>query len=143
MSLTEKDKATVKAMWAKIGKSVDVVGADALGRMLVIYPQTKTYFSHWPDMKPGSKPVKEHGKRIITAIGQGVTKIDNLTSGMLELSELHAFQLRVDPANFKLLSHCILVVMAIMFPKDFSPEVHVSMDKYLACLSLAISERYR
>ncbi|XP_060950846.1 hemoglobin, alpha embryonic 5 [Limanda limanda] len=143
MSLSEKDKAAVRAMWAKVGKSVDVVGADALGRMLVIYPQTKTYFSHWPDMKPGSKPVKEHGKRIITAIGQGVVKIDDLNSALLELSELHAFKLRVDPANFKLLSHCILVVMANMFPKDFTPEVHVSMDKYLACLSLALSERYR
>ncbi|XP_062270232.1 hemoglobin, alpha embryonic 5 [Platichthys flesus] len=143
MSLSEKDKAAVRAMWAKIGKSADMVGADALGRMLVIYPQTKTYFSHWADLRPGSKPVKEHGKRIITAIGQGVAKIDDLNSGMLELSELHAFKLRVDPANFKILSHCILVVLANMFPKEFTPEVHVSMDKYLACLSLALSERYR
>lgn len=43
----------------------------------------------------------------------------------------------------QLLSHCILVVMAIMYPKDFTPEVHVAMDKFLISLSLAISEKYR
>lgn len=32
MSLTDKDKATVKALWAKLSKSVDAIGADALGR---------------------------------------------------------------------------------------------------------------
>lgn len=69
--------------------------------MLTVYPQTKTYFSHWPDMSPGSAPVKAHGKKVMSGVAQGVTKIDDLTNGLLELSEQHAFQLRVDPANFK------------------------------------------
>lgn len=34
-------------------------------------------------------------------VTEAVTKIDNLSTGLLELSELHAFTLRVDPANFK------------------------------------------
>lgn len=70
-------------------------------RMLVVFPQTKTYFSHWPDLKPGSAPVKKHGKKIMEGVAQGVSKIDDLSNGLLDLSELHAFQLRVDPANFK------------------------------------------
>lgn len=32
MSLSDKDKAAVKALWAKISKSADAIGADALGR---------------------------------------------------------------------------------------------------------------
>lgn len=32
MSLTEKDKAAVKALWAKVSKAVDTVGGEALGR---------------------------------------------------------------------------------------------------------------
>ncbi|AWP17401.1 Hemoglobin subunit alpha-1 [Scophthalmus maximus] len=143
MSLNESDKAVVRATWSKISKAADVIGADALGRMLCIYPQTKTYFTHWPDVKPGSAHVKEHGRKVMTGVAMGVAKIDDLSAGLLELSERHAFQLRVDPANFKLLSHCILVVMAIMYPKDFTPEVHVAMDKFLISLSLAISEKYR
>lgn len=43
----------------------------------------------------------------------------------------------------QILSHNILVVLAIMFPSDFTPEVHVAMDKFLAALALALSEKYR
>ncbi|XP_041830890.1 hemoglobin, alpha embryonic 5 [Melanotaenia boesemani] len=143
MSLTEKDKAVVKAFWAKISKSADVIGADALGRLLSVYPQTKTYFSHWPDVRPGSGPVKKHGKKIMGGVAQAVGVIDDLTNGLLELSERHAFQMRVDPANFKILAHCLQVVIAIMFPGDFTPEVHVAFDKFLSALALALSERYR
>lgn len=32
MSLSDKDKANVKALWAKISKSADAVGTDALNR---------------------------------------------------------------------------------------------------------------
>ncbi|XP_075949465.1 hemoglobin, alpha embryonic 5 [Anarhichas minor] len=143
MSLTEKDKAAVIAMWGKIHKSADAIGADALGRMLVVYPQTKTYFSHWSDLSPNSAPVKTHGKNVMSGVALAVSKIDDMTKGLMALSEQHAFQLRVDPANFKILSHCILVVIASMFPKDFTPEAHVSMDKFFCGLSLALAEKYR
>ncbi|XP_049418518.1 hemoglobin, alpha embryonic 5 [Epinephelus fuscoguttatus] len=143
MSLNDKDKAAVKALWAKISKSADVIGANALVRMLTVYPQTKTYFSHWPDFAAGSASVKAHGKKVMGGIGQAVAKIDDLVGGLLELSEQHAFQLRVDPANFKILSHCILVELATCFPGDFTPEAHVSYDKFLSNVALALSERYR
>lgn len=69
--------------------------------MLVVYPQTKTYFSHWKDLSPGSAPVRKHGKVVMGGVAEAVGKIDDLTGGLLTLSELHAFTLRVDPANFK------------------------------------------
>ncbi|CAN9509002.1 unnamed protein product [Ophioblennius macclurei] len=143
MSLTDKDKAAVKALWAKIGKSSDAIGADALGRMLVVYPQTKTYFSHWSDLKPGSAPVKAHGKKVMSGVVLAVNNIDDITGGLLALSELHAFQLRVDPSNFKILSHCMLVVIANMFPNDFTPEAHVALDKFLTNVALALAEKFR
>nr|P86882.1 RecName: Full=Hemoglobin subunit alpha; AltName: Full=Alpha-globin; AltName: Full=Hemoglobin alpha chain [Lycodes reticulatus] len=142
-SLSDKDKAAVKAIWNKISKSADVIGADAMGRMLVVYPQTKTYFSHWSDLSPNSAPVKNHGKTVMTGVALAVSNIDDMTTGLKALSEKHAFQLRVDPSNFKILSHCILVVIAMMYPKDFTPEAHVSMDKFFCGLSLALAEKYR
>ncbi|XP_077414560.1 hemoglobin subunit alpha-1-like [Vanacampus margaritifer] len=143
MSLTTKDKQTVKAFWTLASKRADLIGSEALTRMVFVYPQTKTYFSHWKDLSLGSAPVKKHGKVIMGGVNEAVDKIDDLTGGLLNLSELHAFTLRVDPANFKVLSHCILVVMAMLFPKDFTPEVHVCMDKFLVALTLAISDKYR
>ncbi|XP_059203558.1 hemoglobin embryonic subunit alpha-like [Centropristis striata] len=143
MSLSGKDKDVVKGFWSKVaGKSGDV-GADALNRMLKVYPQTKTYFAHWKDLSAGSAPVKKHGQVVMNGVGLAVSKIDDLNAGLLDLSELHAFTLRVDPANFKILSHNILVVLAIMFPEEFTPEVHVSLDKFLAALSRALAEKYR
>ncbi|KAG7459438.1 hypothetical protein MATL_G00210730 [Megalops atlanticus] len=143
MSLTPKDKLVVKAFWGKIAPKADEIGAEALGRMLVAYPQTKTYFSHWSDVSPGSAQVKKHGKTIIGAVGESVGKIDDLVGALGNLSELHAFKLRVDPANFKILAHNIIVCIAMFFPVDFTPEVQVSMDKFFQNLALALSEHYR
>lgn len=85
-------------------------------RTLFVYPQTKTYFSHWADLNPGSPQVKKHGLTVVKGVLNAVELIDDLKGGLLTLSELHAFMLRVDPANFKVLviqsfhhinSHCI------------------------------------
>uniref|UniRef100_A0A3Q3GY06 Hemoglobin embryonic subunit alpha-like n=1 Tax=Labrus bergylta TaxID=56723 RepID=A0A3Q3GY06_9LABR len=138
-SLTEKDKATVRAFWDKVSSKSE----DIAPMMLTVYPQTKTYFAHWKDQSPNSPSAKKHGITVMGGVGLAVSKIDDLKAGLLNLSELHAFTLRVDPANFKIISHCILVVLAIMFPQDFTPEVHVSMDKFLACLAMALAEKYR
>nr|P56250.1 RecName: Full=Hemoglobin subunit alpha; AltName: Full=Alpha-globin; AltName: Full=Hemoglobin alpha chain [Leiostomus xanthurus] len=143
-SLSATDKARVKALWDKIeGKSAEL-GAEALGRMLVSFPQTKIYFSEWgQDLGPQTPQVRNHGAVIMAAVGKAVKSIDNLVGGLSQLSELHAFKLRVDPANFKILAHNIILVISMYFPGDFTPEVHLSVDKFLACLALALSEKYR
>ncbi|XP_036409333.1 hemoglobin subunit alpha-like [Megalops cyprinoides] len=143
MSLTAKDKSVVTAFWGKIAGKAEEIGDEALSRMLVAYPQTKTYFSHWSDVSPGSAPVKKHGGVIMGAVGEAVGKMDDLTGALGSLSELHAFKLRVDPANFKILAHNILVCCAMLFPGDFTPEVHLSFDKFFQNLAWALSERYR
>ncbi|XP_062868267.1 hemoglobin subunit alpha-2-like [Trichomycterus rosablanca] len=143
MSLNEKDKATVKAFFSKVSSRAEDIGNEVLSRTLNVYPQTKTYFSHWKDLSPGSAQVKKHGLTVMQGVLTAVEQIDDLKTGLLNLSELHAFMLRVDPANFKIISHNILVVLALLFPNDFTPEVHVSVDKFLAQVNLALSEKYR
>ncbi|GAA6230610.1 hemoglobin subunit alpha-A-like, partial [Lates japonicus] len=64
MSLSGKDKAVVRAFWDKVGPKASDLGAEALGRMLTVYPQTKTYFSHWADVSADSAQVKKHGATI-------------------------------------------------------------------------------
>uniref|UniRef100_A0A8C7HT23 Hemoglobin subunit alpha-like n=1 Tax=Oncorhynchus kisutch TaxID=8019 RepID=A0A8C7HT23_ONCKI len=131
MSLSAKDKANVKAIWGKILPKSDEIGDQALSRMLTAYPQTKTYFSKWADLSPGSDPVKKHGAVIMGAIGNAVGLMDNLVGGLSALSDLHAFTLRVDPGNFKILAHNLIVVIAAYFPGEFTPEIHLSVDKFL------------
>ena len=57
--------------------------------------------------------------------------------------KLHICNIYVIIFCSQIASHCILVVMAIMFPDEFTPEVHVAMDKFLAALALALAEKYR
>ncbi|XP_041735000.2 hemoglobin subunit alpha-1-like, partial [Coregonus clupeaformis] len=112
-------------------------------KMLTAYPQNKTYFSHWADLSPGSAPAKKHGITIMGAIGNAVGTMDNLVGGLSALSDLHAFKLRVDPGNFKILSHNILVTQAVHFPADFTTEVNIAVDKFLAALSTSLADKYR
>ncbi|KAL0992902.1 hypothetical protein UPYG_G00100740 [Umbra pygmaea] len=143
MSLSAKDKSNVKAIWGKILPKSDAIGEQALSRMLVVYPQTKTYFTHFGDLSPGSAQVKKHGDTIMNKIDECVNHMDELVPFLSSLSELHATQLRVDPANFKILAHNLLVVVAAYLPNDFTPEVHLSVDKFLQQVALALSEKYR
>uniref|UniRef100_A0A8C7HRZ9 Hemoglobin subunit alpha-like n=1 Tax=Oncorhynchus kisutch TaxID=8019 RepID=A0A8C7HRZ9_ONCKI len=105
MSLSAKDKANVKAIWGKILPKSDEIGDQALSRMLVVYPQTKAYFSHWASVAPSSAPVKKHGITIMNQIDACVDHMDDLFGFLTKLSELHATKLRVDPTNFKILAH--------------------------------------
>uniref|UniRef100_A0A3P9I9R8 Si:ch211-5k11.8 n=1 Tax=Oryzias latipes TaxID=8090 RepID=A0A3P9I9R8_ORYLA len=130
--------------WDKAASRAEEIGAVAMGRMLVAYPQTKAYFSHWSDLSPDSAQVKNHGATIMAAVADAVAGIDDLTGSLAKLSvDLHAFKLQVDPANFKILAHNIILVLATYYPADFIPEVHVSVDKFLNNLALALAERYR
>uniref|UniRef100_A0A3Q4BDV3 Globin domain-containing protein n=1 Tax=Mola mola TaxID=94237 RepID=A0A3Q4BDV3_MOLML len=141
--LTAKDKQVVTTFWSKIASKADDIGADSLSRLVTVYPQTKTYFSHWKDTSATSPQVRKHGITVMGGVREAMGKINDLTGGLLTLSELHAFTLRVDPANFKLFTQCMLLVVAIMFPVDFTPEVHMALDKFMAALARALSEKYR
>ncbi|XP_067232407.1 hemoglobin subunit alpha-2-like [Chanodichthys erythropterus] len=143
MSLSAKDKLAIKTFFQKVAPKVEEIGNETLSRTLFVYPQTKTYFSHWADLNPGSPQVKKHGTTVVKGVISAVEMMDDLKGGLLTLSELHAFMLRIDPANFKIINQNLLVSLALMFPDDFTPEVHVSVDKFLAQVSLALSEKYR
>uniref|UniRef100_A0A4W4F5E3 Globin family profile domain-containing protein n=1 Tax=Electrophorus electricus TaxID=8005 RepID=A0A4W4F5E3_ELEEL len=79
MSLSAKDKETVKAIWV-----------NNFDRH--IYSLMSFLLLH---VTICSAPVRKHGKKIMTALGDAVAKIDDLFGGLPALSELHAFQLPI------------------------------------------------
>ncbi|KAL2766674.1 hemoglobin subunit alpha, partial [Daubentonia madagascariensis] len=105
-------------------------------------PPTKTYFPHF-DLSHGSAQVKAHGKKVADALGNAVAHVDDLATALSALSDLHAHKLRVDPVNFKLLSHCLLVTLASHHPAEFTPAVHASLDKFFAAVSTVLTSKYR
>lgn len=44
---------------------------------------------------------------------------------------------------FQILNHNILVALAVNFPADFTAEVHVAVDKFLAAVAAALADKYR
>nr|AUO29954.1 hemoglobin subunit alpha [Galemys pyrenaicus] len=142
MVLSATDKTNIKAAWDKVGSHAGDYGAEALERTFTSFPTTKTYFPHF-DMSHGSAQIKAHGKKVADALTNAVGHLDDLPSAMSALSDLHAHKLRVDPVNFKLLSHCLLVTLASHHPNDFTPAVHASLDKFLATVSTVLTSKYR
>ncbi|KAM5331348.1 hemoglobin subunit zeta [Glossophaga mutica] len=142
MSLTKAERTIIMSMWGKISAQADVIGTEALERLFASYPQTKTYFPHF-DLHPGSAHLRAHGSKVVAAVGDAVKNIDNIAGALSKLSELHAYILRVDPVNFKLLSHCLLVTVASHFPADFTADAHAAWDKFLSVVSSVLTEKYR
>ncbi|NWR65715.1 HBA protein, partial [Bucorvus abyssinicus] len=142
MVLSANDKTNVKTAFSKFGGHVEEYGGEALDRMFVTYPQTKTYFPHF-DLSHGSAQVKAHGKKVAAALVEAVNHIDDIAGALSKLSDLHAQKLRVDPVNFKLLGHCFLVVVAIHHPAVLTPEVHASLDKFLCAVGTVLTAKYR
>nr|XP_004652166.1 hemoglobin subunit alpha [Jaculus jaculus] len=142
MVLSAEDKANVKAAWDKIGGHGAEYGAEALERMFSSFPTTKTYFPHF-DVSHGSAQVKAHGKKVADALATAAGHLDDLPTALSVLSDLHAHKLRVDPVNFKLLAHCLLVTLSAHHPADFNPAVHASLDKFLAAVATVLTSKYR
>nr|ABN71174.1 hemoglobin alpha subunit 1 [Peromyscus maniculatus] len=142
MVLSADDKANIKAAWGKIGGHGAEYGAEALERMFESHPTTKTYFLHF-DVSHGSAQVKTQGAKVTDALATAADNLDDQPGALSDLSDLHAHKLRVDPVNFKLLSHCLLVTLAAHLPSDFTPAVHASLDKFLASVSTVLTSKYR
>ncbi|NXO02850.1 HBA2 protein, partial [Rhinopomastus cyanomelas] len=140
--LSADDKNLLQQVWEKVKGQQDEIGAAALERMFWAYPQTKTYFPHF-DLSHGSAQIKGHGKKVAAALASAIKSVDNLSQALSALSDLHAYNLRVDPVNFKLLSQCIQVVLASILGKEFTPEVHAAFDKFLAAVAAVLAEKYR
>uniref|UniRef100_A0ABI7WJF7 Hemoglobin subunit alpha n=1 Tax=Felis catus TaxID=9685 RepID=A0ABI7WJF7_FELCA len=141
MVLSAADKSNVKACWGKIGSHAGEYGAEALERTFCSFPTTKTYFPHF-DLSHGSAQVKAHGKKVADALTRAVAHLDDLPTALWALSDLHVRQLRVDPVNFKLLGHCLLVTLARHYPGDFSPAMHASLEKFLSHVISALASSY-
>ncbi|XP_043835100.1 hemoglobin subunit alpha-like isoform X2 [Dromiciops gliroides] len=123
MALSDEDKCNVKEFWEKLGENTNVYGTEAL-------------FSR-------SRQVRAHGKKVADALTLAVNHLDDLPAALSSLSDLHAQRLKVDPINFKFLSHCLLVTLARHHPGNLNPEVHASLDKFLSYVSSVLTSKYR
>nr|AGT37186.1 hemoglobin beta chain [Ochotona rufescens] len=143
--LTSEEKATVTALWAKV--DVDEVGAETLGRLLVVYPWTQRFFDSFGDLSNATAvmnnaKVKAHGKKVMNAFSEGLHHLDSLKGTFAKLSELHCDKLHVDPENFKLLGNVLVVVLSHHFGGEFSPQAQAAWQKVVSGVANALAHKY-
>ncbi|XP_075687418.1 hemoglobin subunit alpha-2-like [Rhinoderma darwinii] len=142
MALNADDKAHIQAIWPSVAAHADKYGGEALYRLFLSHPQTKTYFPNF-DFHKDSPQIKAHGKKVVDALTEAAKHLNNIDSAMCRLSDLHAYDLRVDPGNFPLLAHNILVTIAVHFPDKFDCLTHQALDKFLAAVGCSLTSKYR
>ncbi|XP_073399298.1 hemoglobin subunit alpha-3-like [Dendrobates tinctorius] len=140
MPLTESEKALILNLWSKIAPRVNDLGGEVLERLFINFPQTKQHFPNF-DFSHGSDDLKDHGGKILKALGKAAHHLDDLDRALSHLSDLH--NLKLDPGKFKLLSHTIKIVLAINFPNDFSPEAQAAWKKFLSEVGKILTSKYR
>ena len=120
----------------------EVFGAEALYRSFLSDPQTKTYFAG-KDLSEGSQFLHSHGKKVFSALTGAIDHMDDMDTYMSKLSDKHAHELMVDPGNFSILSHHIMVVLGIHLPQVMTCVNHCSVDKYLEKVKCVLTSKYR
>ncbi|XP_060996750.1 hemoglobin subunit beta-like [Dama dama] len=143
--LTLEEKATVIALWGKI--RLDEVGAETLGRLLVVYPWTQRFFEHFGDLSSADAVmrhprVKAHGKKVLDAFSEGLKHLDYIKDFFDPLSKLHCERMHVNPENFKLLGNMLVITLARYFGKEFTPKLQAACQKMVAIVANALTHRY-
>ncbi|KAK6481779.1 hemoglobin subunit beta-like [Huso huso] len=142
---TDEERQAISSTWAEI--NVEEVGHQALARVLVVYPWTQRYFSTFGNVSnataiAGNPKVRAHGKRVLDALGDAITHLDNVKATYAKLSQLHSEKLHVDPENFRLLGETLIISLAAQFGAVFTPDIQAAWQKLLAVVTAALSKQY-
>ncbi|XP_062913478.1 hemoglobin subunit alpha-like [Mobula hypostoma] len=142
MVLSEGNKQMIRKLAKDIKDNAEVLGADALARLFLIHPQTKTYFKKFTSFKASDPSVKAHGRRVMDAVVGAAQHLDNLGEQLNFLAHRHGEELLVDPNNFHIFADCITVTLATHLP-SFTPEAHCAVDKFLELVIHHLVSKYR
>ncbi|XP_058713334.1 hemoglobin subunit rho isoform X1 [Poecile atricapillus] len=140
-----EEKQLITSVWAKL--SVEECGAEALARLLIVYPWTQRFFSNFGNLSSptaiiGNPKVRAHGKKVLTSFGEAIKNLDNLKGTYSKLSELHCDKLHVDPENFRLLGDILVIVLATHLAKDFTPACQATWQKLVGVVAHALAHKY-
>nr|3AT5_B Chain B, Beta-globin [Podocnemis unifilis]3AT6_B Chain B, Beta-globin [Podocnemis unifilis] len=142
---TQEERQFIVNLWGRV--DVEQIGAEALARLLIVYPWTQRFFSSFGNLSSPSAilhnaKVHAHGKKVLTSFGEAVKNLDQIKQTFAQLSELHSDKLHVDPENFKLLGNILIIVLAAHFGKDFTPASQAAWQKLVSAVAHALALRY-
>ncbi|XP_031468034.1 hemoglobin subunit rho-like, partial [Phasianus colchicus] len=78
-----EEKQLITSIWGKV--NVEECGAEALARLLIVYPWTQRFFDNFGNLSSptaiiGNPKVRAHGKKVLSSFGEAVKNLDNIKS---------------------------------------------------------------
>ncbi|KAG8432883.1 hypothetical protein GDO86_017223 [Hymenochirus boettgeri] len=142
---TATERQHINSLWGKV--NAKTVGAEALGRLLSVYPWTQRYFASFGNLSSADSiahnaQVASHGEKVLTSLGEAIKHMDDIKGYYSQLSKYHSDNLHVDPANFGRFGGVLIVVLARCFPDDFSPETQAAFEKLFGVIADALGKGY-
>ncbi|NXK84460.1 HBB protein, partial [Amazona guildingii] len=151
---TAKEKQLIASLWGKV--NVEECGAEALARLLIVYPWTQRFFSSFGNLSSaaavlGNPNVHPHGRKVLTSFGEAVKNLDSIKKCFDQLSKLHCNELHVDTENFtdgfsslhcRLLGDILIIILASHFGKGFPPACQATWRKMVRVVAHALAHEY-
>uniref|UniRef100_A0A8C4ZMV4 Hemoglobin beta embryonic-2 n=1 Tax=Gadus morhua TaxID=8049 RepID=A0A8C4ZMV4_GADMO len=119
---TDSERAIINSIFSNL--DYEEIGRKSLCRCLIVYPWTQRYFGGFGNLYNAetilcNPLIAAHGTKILHGLDRALKNMDDIKNTYAELSLLHSDKLHVDPDNFRLLAHCMLVCMS-MWPSTNS-----------------------
>uniref|UniRef100_A0AAZ1X430 Globin domain-containing protein n=1 Tax=Oreochromis aureus TaxID=47969 RepID=A0AAZ1X430_OREAU len=133
---TDAELSAITCLWEKI--YVAEIGAQALSRLLIVYPWLQRYFQVFGNLSTSAAimrnpKVAKHGRTVMGGLENAVKNMDNIKQTYLH----------VEPDNFKVLSEIVTFCVASKFgPQVFAPDVQMTWQKFLAVVVSALGKQY-
>ncbi|XP_053322799.1 hemoglobin subunit beta-2-like [Spea bombifrons] len=142
---TPEERAAITSMWQKVDMSKD--GGDILTRLLVLYPQTRSYFSSFGDLSNETAisenvKVQDYGKKVLGAIGNAIQHLDDVDGSLRQLSDIDTNKVLEDPHNFRLLGKILLIVLDDRQGSAFTPQVQAAWRKFIVVIVAGLTQGY-
>ncbi|NXW74755.1 HBB protein, partial [Hirundo rustica] len=142
---TAEEKQLITGLWGKV--NVAECGAEALARLLIVYPWTQRFFASFGNLSSptaiiGNPKVRAHGRKVLTSFGEAVKNLDSIKKCFAQLSKLHCDKLHVDPENFRLLGDILIIVLAANYGKEFTPACQAAWQKMVRVVAHALAHEY-
>ncbi|NWI59557.1 HBB protein, partial [Calyptomena viridis] len=142
---TAEEKQLITGLWGKV--NVADCGAEALARLLIVYPWTQRFFASFGNLSSptavlGNPMVRAHGKKVLTSFGDAVKNLDNIKKSFAQLSKLHCDKLHVDPENFRVSRARAAALAGQGVLGDFTPACQAAWQKMVRVVAHALAHKY-
>ncbi|NXT05724.1 HBB protein, partial [Prunella fulvescens] len=137
---TAEEKQLITGLWGKVN------AAEALARLLIIYPWTLRFFASFgnlssPTAVTGTPMARAHGKKVLTSFGEAIKNLNSIKKCFAQLSKLHCEKLHMDPESFRLLGDILIVVLAAHFSKEFTPSCQAAWQEMVHVVAHALAHQ--